>query len=222
MFGPMRHPFGTASIAAACNPYGVKVTKDGDFFEDPGPQVVGACAFVPGRYVYHVLDESAVEQAEKDFSGRQPDVVGIDMDSIYANWREELETELEWETMYRADTLEELAGKIGADPDKLKASVERFNANPDKKRGIENGPYYAIFMKLFQENGIGGIVIDENTNVIRGGRPVKNLFATGDNTRGEMVPGPVGMMYVEDTISALTFALCSGYIAGMEAAKIAE
>jgi hypothetical protein len=34
-----------------------------------------------------------------------------------------------------------------------------------------------------------------------------------------MMPGRVGAEYIEGTISALTFALCSGFIAGEEAAK---
>ena len=223
MFGPMRHPFGTASIAAACNPFGVMVNKNGDFYQDPGPDnVVSTMAKEPGRYIWHILDEESVATAEKDRMGREPDVIGIDMDAIYANWRQELETELAWETMYRADTLEELAEKIGADPKKLIASVEKANADSKKVRGIGEGPYYAIFMKMFQENGIGGMVVDETMRVLRGGRPIENLFAVGDNTRGEMVPGKVGMIWIESTISALTFAFCSGYIAAKEAVALVD
>ena len=220
MFGPMRHPFGTASIAAACNPYGVRVLKDGTPFVDSAePAVISPLAKVPGRYIWHVLDERGVERAEREAMGRTPDVIGIDMDAIYENWREELDQELAWETMYRADTLAELAERIGADPAALRRSVEDFNENPDTpcKIGPE-GPFYALKMKMFHENSIGGICIDEHMNVLRGGRVVKGLYAVGDNTRGEMVSGPVGMIYIEETVSALTFALCSGYAAGEEAA----
>ena len=44
------------------------------------------------------------------------------------------------------------------------------------------------------------------------------LYATGVGTRGVMMPGPVGVGYIEATISALTFALTSGFVAGKEAA----
>lgn len=224
MFGPMRHPFGTASIAAACNPYGVDVIRDGSLYEGPHePEEVSYMHQVPGRIVWHVLDERSVEAAALERVGRPPDVIGIDMDTIHRNWREELSKELEWETMYKADTLEELARAIGADPEKLLQSVERFNTNPEKARPIgPEGPFYAIKMKMFHENSIGGIVIDEDMRVLRGGRPVPNLFAVGDNTRGEMVRGFVGTVYIEGTISALTFALCSGYLAGKEAAHWLE
>lgn len=221
MFGPMRHPFGTASIAAACNPYGVDVQRDGTPY--PGsqePSVISPLAKVPGRYVWHVLDERSVEQAERESMGRTPDVVGINMDAFYANWREELNQELEWETMYRADTLEELARAIGADPAALQHSVDGFNASPSSPRKIgPEGPFYAVKMKMFHENSIGGIAVDENMNVLRGGRVVPGLYAVGDNCRGEMVHGVVGMNYIEGTISALTFALCSGYIAGGEVVR---
>ena len=89
---------------------------------------------------------------------------------------------------------------------------------PMERKPLGKGPYYAIYKKMFHENALGGLVIDENTNVLRGGRPVPGLYATGDGTRGIMVPGAVGVGYIEGTISALTFALVSGYIAGQEAA----
>lgn len=56
----------------------------------------------------------------------------------------------------------------------------------------------------------------------RDGRPVPGLYAVGDGTRGIMVPGEVSVGYIEGTISALTFALVSGFVAGQEAAKYAE
>lgn len=215
MFGPMRHPFGTASIAAGANRYGVDVDRNGDRFSDGGvPSVVSPLANTPGRMVWHVVDEAAVERAEKESMGRAPDVIGIDMDAIYANWREELETEIQWGTMCKASTLEAL----GIPAQKLQAAVDAYNSDPNKRCPIGEGPYYAVKLKMFHENAIGGIVIDENMNVLRGGRPVPGLYAVGDNTRGDMVAGPVGMIYIEGTISALTFALCSGYLAGVEAA----
>ncbi len=221
MFGPMRHPFGTASIAAGCNPYGVDVDRLGRRFIQPeGVREVSALAELPGRYIWHILVERGVERAEREAQGRTPDVIGIDMDAIYRNWREELEKELAWETMYRGDTLQELAEKLGMDGDSLRAAVEAFNAETSRPCSIgPEGPFYAVKMKMFHENSIGGIVIDEDTRVLRGGRPVPNLFAAGDNTRGEMVDGPVGVWYIESTISALTFAMCSGYLAGKAAVE---
>lgn len=234
MFGPMRHPFGTCSIAAgmaAC----FDVDREGNLYDPPfGFGEVSPLADVPGRYVWGIADEGAVEAAIKRSMGRAPDVPGIDMDALYANWQEELDTELAWETMYKADTLEELAGKLKIAPEKLLTAADAYAKSlevpaapagdfpPMKKEPLGVGPYYAVYKKMFHENALGGVVIDENTSVLRGGRPIPGLYATGDGTRGIMVPGPVGVGYIEGTISALTFALTSGYVAGQEAAACAN
>lgn len=88
-----------------------------------------------------------------------------------------------------------------------------------KKSPIKNGPFYAIKLKLFHENSVGGMAIDENAAVLKDGKPIGGLYAAGDNTRGIMLPGDIGAGYIETTFTALTFALTSGYIAGIEASR---
>ena len=88
-----------------------------------------------------------------------------------------------------------------------------------KKTPIKNGPFYAIKLIMFHENSIGGMAIDENTSVLKDGKPIGGLYAAGDNTRGIMLPGDIGAGYIETTFTALTFALTSGYIAGIETSK---
>lgn len=262
MFGPMRHPFGTVSIAAS-GASAFDIDREGNYFEEQFTSgEVSPLAAVPGRYVWGIADEASVEAACKRSMGRAPDVPGIDMDALYRNWRQELDTELAWETMYKADTLDELAEKLHIAPEKLHQAAARYDASlkeerppmapppamdpddkmnwsitellegkpgnapggwaPMEKKPLGKGPYYAIYKKMFHENSLGGVVIDENTNVVRGGRPVPGLYAVGDGTRGIMVPGEVGVGYIEGTISALTFALVSGFVAGQEAASYVE
>lgn len=252
MAGPMRHPFGTCSIAASHSVSSVNVNKSGITFDAPMIfSDVAPLANEPGRFLWNITDERAIEECMEMSKGRMPDVVGINMDRLYDNWREELDTELAWETMYKADTLEELAEKIHVPYENLKASVDNFNAHVHEPRPpmmfpgmdnadddgnpggfpmgpmpdpqpIENGPFYAIFVKMFHENAVGGMTIDENTNVLTCGKPITGLYAAGDNTRGIMLPGEVGVAYIENIISALTFAFTSGYVAGEEAAKFAK
>ena len=233
MFGPMRHPFGTCSIAAGMAS-AFDVDRDGNLCDLPmAPGEVSPLADVPGRYVWGIADEASVEAAIQRSMGRAPDVPGINMDALYKNWRAELDTELSWETMYKADTLEKLAEKLHVPADSLQKAADTYRESlknqPDMgpgpdgqpmppKQPLGDGPYYAVYKKMFHENALGGVVIDENTNVVRGGRPVPGLYATGDGTRGVMVPGMVGVGYIEGTISALTFALTSGFVAGTEAA----
>ena len=235
MFGPMRHPFGTASLAAGMTRYGVAVNARGEVFDrDCYGEAISPMAYEPGRILWKITSEAAVERTMAESLGRPEDVPGCDMNPFYRNWRAELDQELAWETMYKADTLDALGEKIGIPGAKLADALACYNSSLDRKETapgpdgpvelppkppIQEGPYYAILLKLFHENALGGIAIDENTAVLKGGRPVPGLYAAGDNTRGVMVPGRVGAEYVEGTISALTFALCSGFIAGGEAAR---
>ena len=235
MLGPMRHPFGTASLVAGTSRYGVEINALGDIFDkDCFGEAISPLAYEPQRISWKLTNEASIARAMEESIGRPEDVPGCDMNPIYRNWHAELEQELEWETMFRADTLEELGQKIEVPAEKLTAALAAYNATCGRpelgmrpsgpvelppKEPIEEGPYYAVLLKLFHENALGGIVIDENTNVLKNGRPVTGLYAVGDNTRGVMLPGRIGADYIEQTISALTFALCSGFIAGEEASK---
>ncbi len=58
---------------------------------------------------------------------------------------------------------------------------------------------------------------DSRVRVLKGGVPIPGLYAAGDNIRGIMLPGAIGVQYIESVLSALTVAFCSGYLAGEEA-----
>lgn len=83
---------------------------------------------------------------------------------------------------------------------------------------LEKGPFYAVIMKIFQENAVGGMTIDENCSVVKpDGTPIPRLYACGDNTRGIMLPGDIGVQYIESYLSAMTYAMSSGYLAAEKA-----
>ncbi len=115
----------------------------------------------------------------------------------------------------KADTLEELAGLIGADPATLKATVERFNGFCDKGRDedfqrgereydrwlgdptregiartlgkIEQGPFYAVQAFPGDVGTYGGVVTDEYARVLReDGSVIEGLYATGVSTASVM------------------------------------
>ena len=230
MFGPMRHPFGTASITAGTSRYGIQVNTKGEIFDkDCFGEAVSDLAYEPGRIVWKITNEASIARAEEESIGRPEDVPGCNMNRFYQNWKTELAQEAQWGSIFIADTIDELSCLLEIPAEKLQAALDVYNAScgqPETgmspngpvelppKEEIHEGPYYAILMKLFHENALGGMVIDENMQVLRGGRPVPGLYAVGDNTRGIMMPGRVGADYIEQTISALTFALCSGFAAG--------
>ncbi len=128
--------------------------------------------------------------------------------AVVGDFRPDLPTP-EW--VHEADSIAELAGKIGIDPDVLVAEIDRFNdhvdngADPDFGRGtvwwegmtnggpspeknlakVERGPFYA--MKLW--NGVlgtvGGLQIDPEARVrrMRGG-VIPGLYAAGNTAAG--------------------------------------
>ena len=93
---------------------------------------------------------------------------------------------------------------------------------PKAKMPISKGPFYALKLKLFHENAVGGMTIDEHASVLKQGKPVPGLYAAGDTTRGIMIPGDIGVGYIEMVFTALTQAFNEGYIAGVEAAAYTE
>ena len=84
---------------------------------------------------------------------------------------------------------------------------------------IANGPFYALFIKLFHENAVGGMATDSDLRVLKQDQPIAGLYAAGDNIRGIMLPGEIGVAYIEGVLSALTVAFSSGYLAGNRAVE---
>lgn len=48
---------------------------------------------------------------------------------------------------------------------------------------IAKGPFYALFVKLFHENAVGGMATDSQVRVLKQGRPIPGLYAAGVNIR---------------------------------------
>ena len=263
LFGPARHPFGTCGLTASRSGSNMIVDKDGKLFDAPMAMgEVSPLAYHPGRYLWSVLDQTALANGMERAKGQTPDAVGVDMDRLYNNYQAEIDQEVEWGVIKKANTLEELADELGVDRDVFMASVKHHNEHindpmpfgpppaddeegasgpPPKPDGdddedggmfgpmemppstpLENGPFYALFIKLFHENAVGGMSTDSDLRVLRQNQPIEGLYAAGDNIRGIMVPGDIGVTYVEGVLSALTCAFCGGFIAGCNAAEYTD
>ena len=116
--------------------------------------------------------------------------------------------------MKTADTLDELAQKVGIDPAGLGAEVEKFNrycetgkdldfnrggrgydnwfgdptVKPNPNLGkIEKGPFYAMEMVPGDVGTSGGMVTDEHARVLKAdGSVIPGLYATGNSTASVM------------------------------------
>ena len=101
------------------------------------------------------------------------------------------------EAIQTADTLEELAEKIGVDADALVAEVEKYNGycaagkddefakDPQYLRALESGPYYSFELNVGIFTTVGGLKIDEDSEVLTSeGQAIPGLYATGCDTGG--------------------------------------
>lgn len=97
-----------------------------------------------------------------------------------------------WTNFYKADTLAELAEKMGISADGLTKTVAKYNTSVetgvDEDFGrthmplpIENGPYYGINMRSWFLTTTAGLAVDKDLQIIRqDGSTVGNLYAAGE------------------------------------------
>ena len=138
------------------------------------------------------------------------DNMGWNSRGVYT-WSDDNQAELEAGWIVKADTLEELAGKIGGadmwgnecsiDPDGLVEQVEAYNQacedGIDEEFGrsdlqpIGNGPYYAAEIIPVTLYTIGGAAVGENAQVLDwSDQPIDRLFAAGNVGNPYVVHSP--------------------------------
>lgn len=180
-------------------------------------------ATLPGHFYWFVTDQAQVRHLEEN--GNE---IGL---GIYVRNHEKLvrlpdeiaadAADENRENVVAGDTLEELAEKMGLDPEVFVAEVEQYNAicaSGDDTRffkpskfllPLEEPPYYGIKMETGIMITMGAIRIDEFCRCLtEDGEPVEGLFAVGCDAGG---------MYGESYAlpvpgSANGFALTSGWL----------
>ncbi len=202
-----------------CVPFSVVVNKNADRFYDEGEDVWPKRYAIWGRLV-----------------AAQPDQVGyaiIDATSL----------ELFMPSVFppiKADTLEELAGKMDLPPEKLCQTIEAFNAScgdtsgfhpteldgvcthgltPPKSnwaRPITQAPFYGYSLRTGVTFTYLGLKVDANAQCSIGNRPVSNLWAAGETMAGSIL----GQGYLAGF--GMTVGTVFGRIAGWEAANYAN
>ena len=135
----------------------------------------------------------------------------------------------------RADSLRELAQKLGVDPATFEATVQEYNAacrvgtfdhavlddchteglTPPKThwaRPLDTAPYYGYALRPGITFTYLGVKIDDQMRVNYGGKPSPNLFAAGEIMAGNIL----GKGYLAGI--GMTIGTSSGRIAGRQAA----
>ena len=201
-------------------PYSVVVNRNGDRFYDEGEDVWPKryaiwgrlIAQQPGQIAYSICDAKAFP---------------LFMPSVFP--------------AIKADTLEELAGKMKLDPDKVRATVDAFNKavkpgqvfdnlkldgnatdglTPNKTnwaRAVDKPPFYGYPLRPGITFTYLGVRVNEKAQVLmENGQPAGNLFASGEIMSGNIL----GKGYLAGF--GMTIGTVFGRIAGQEAARRAR
>ena len=103
---------------------------------------------------------------------------------------------LETGDAWTADSIEELAKKMGVPPEALKKTIADYNKACDEKndplgkkprnlRKIEKAPFWACYAGMSVHHTMGGIVINKDTQAIdRYGKVIPHLHCVGEVTGG--------------------------------------
>lgn len=132
-------------------------------------------------------------------------------------------------SIYKGDSIEQLATQAHMSPEKLKAAVTRYNtAVKAKKDGefgkkaqylafdVKSGPYYALASQVVSLSSTGGVRVNANMEATDDSvKRIPGLYVVGNNAGG-FFGGPGYPPYQG---LALGFAYNSGRIAGENAAQ---
>lgn len=211
----------------------IYVGQDGSRFVDEDVQIRHGHALIHGRYeIYPHLPLFVVFDERTRKAGPlvpRPEYMPVGWNLVIENyvWSDDNLAEIEKGWIVRADTLAELAAKLGIQESGLERSValynrycaggqdEQFGRNPETLVPIDQPPYYAF--------ASGPILAWSN------GGPRRNEHAQVLNLAGEPIPG----LYAAGTVSStyswckdggfhIADALAFGRVAARHAAKVSN
>ena len=117
-------------------------------------------------------------------------------ETAYNTSQESIDAQVEAGTLYKADTLEDLAKQFGMEPAVLLKTIQDYNAyveqgeDPEFHKNVlglkcEVAPFYATPRKPAIHHTMGGLVIDKNAHVLnQNGEVIKGLYSAGENAGG--------------------------------------
>ncbi|MFV0559266.1 MAG: flavocytochrome c [Enterococcus sp.] len=148
--------------------------------------------------------------------------------TAYNTSQEKIDKQVEAGTLYRADTLEDLATQLSMDPQIFKETIARYNAAVDAGHDPDFGkdvfdlkvavaPFYATPRKPAVHHTMGGLKIDAQTHVLdKDGQEIPGLYAAGEVAGGIHAGNRLGGNSLTDIF---TFGRIAGEIAVKENVK---
>jgi fumarate reductase flavoprotein subunit len=226
MLGPVHHPYSFTIFKIIQYPEVVYVNLNGErFFNEDDLHDIAHYPLTkqPKGVCYTIVDDKMAEMLGKRFVKENP---GEEWPFNDNGLKKDIEYEASLDEAgapgnhtKKADTFEELAKKMDVDPKSFAATMNRYNEYCDNGRDLDfykqpeylipirKPPFYAFFGQRFSETTHGGIVINENMELLDAGtnKPMAGLFAAGDNASA--------------MDGGMAWASTSGYMAGIAAAQ---
>ena len=210
------------------NPRGERFCDESIAFYDSS--VGNANARYKEGYTYSIFNDAVIQRMLDRGIDKNP-VMGNPPGSKPTDIYRELNTALERGTteIFAADTVSELAGKMGISPDVLKATIDKYNESCENRYDelftkdpkyllpIKTPRFYAVKARTVCLGTMGGIKINEKAEALdKKESVIPGLYAAGFDAGGMY-----GDSYPIKCASGLSssFALNSGRIAGKNALK---
>jgi fumarate reductase flavoprotein subunit len=188
-------------VCAAMQPSNLWVNQDAIRFTDESivSQTAGAnnAVAIQGN-VFSIMDRDGFKKyaeggCQTHYSGFADKLVGKPIAGLAG----EFEKYRKLPDVFYADTLEELAGKMGLNPTAFKATIERYNGfsksgvDADWGKAVSNiwpiatAPFYGFRLSAGMLNTNGGVRINTSAQVVDPRyKPICGLYATGILTSG--------------------------------------
>lgn len=214
-------------IEAFMPPWIMLVNEQGNrFMDESAPYAVSGYLLnaQPGKHAYAVFDETALEVASQDMRFADPYHSGTAMPT----WEYHLlRQSVANGKILKADTIAELAKKLGVDAETLQVTVAQYNDDCDHNRDslyfkdmeprfpVRTGPFYAREVRACVIGQTGaGLNVNEKAQVLdEHGRVIPGLYSAG-----EVLGCGVGKRYFGGGMGICN-AMVFGRIAGSEAAQ---
>ena len=164
-----------------------------------GAYGINAVRRQPGAHAYMILTDEIVDHYREDgfvitLPSKDP------FTNRFTDWPIDFEKKVDslieegFPDVFKADSLEELAGKMGLDSDKLQETVERYNQLCDTRydedfhkrseflKPVRGKKFYAARLFANSYGTLGGININYKAEVLdNDGLPIPGLYAAGND-----------------------------------------
>lgn len=228
LFGPAHHPYSYCLYRIHESAKAMNVNLNGCRWENEEDNFFMGRFHIggnPKEVSWGIFTDETIEEVAQEYLN---DPMLAAEREVYEPYRRDLEEECTYKypPVCKADTLRELAEKIGCDPDALEATAARYNEfcragedeefhkNPAFLRPVEKGPFWAIYGQRFSEGAFGGLRVDGQCRVCReDGSFIPGLYGVGDATSAVQRRGELAV------VSELTWATASAFRSAENAAR---